>query len=87
MKGIFNVPEDTYHRAFLLNGFVAGLASALLIEYRYRDPLSLYKDKEKTHMDTLQNIGLTIVLGIITSYIAFWATRFCIRFWEKCASH
>ena len=71
---LFKVKENTYHKAFLINAFFAGIAAGLLLEYHKRDPFKL-QINEITIYDKIFTITSTISMAIFFTYISYWVTR------------
>ena len=81
-KSIFNFPEDTYNKAFMINALIAGISAGLLLEYKDRDPLHLYRD-EKTQHDAFYNVFLTVVVGIAVTFLSYWVMRIMVGFGDS----
>lgn len=79
---LLNVREDTYHKAFLINSIIAGVAAGLILEYKYRDPFHIYR-KEESQKDVLFNVSATVLLAILVAYIAYWVTRALFGFGDS----
>ena len=74
IKPLYHIKPDTYHKAFLLGGMVSGISTALVMEYRLRDPLNIHNN-ESNHKTVITNILMVIVLALIFSYISSWIVR------------
>ena len=74
IEPLYHIKPDTYHKAFLLGGIVSGVSTALVMEYRFRDPFNMYKD-EKDNKAKITNILIIIVVAFIFSYISSWLVR------------
>ena len=74
IEPLYHIQPDSYNKAFILGGIVSGVSTALVMEYRFRDPFNMYKD-EKDHKTRLTNILMIIVVAFIFSYISSWVVR------------
>ena len=82
VKPIFNFPEDTYNKAFFINALITGISAGLLLEYKDRDPLRLYRD-EKTQQDAFYNVFLTVIVGLSVTFLSYWAMRLMVGFGDS----
>ena len=81
-KPFLNFPENTYNKAFMINAMIAGISAGLLLEYKDRDPLRLYRE-EKKGTDKLYNVGITILVGVVVAYVSYWAMRIIAGFGDS----
>ena len=73
---LFRLGEDTHQRAFIYAALVVGVTTALTLEYRMLDPLSVYgilKDSPKDA--STANILHTALASSLITYSVLWLLR------------